>query len=192
MANQLPAIANNLTAGQSEDTVGVEGLININTAPWPVLAQLPFYGTALAGTPAQNAVLAKKIVDYRTTHGPFQSVLDLYRVLDFVSANGALISSAAGPAQGVFSPGGIGPSAITPIGTARYDFQEHFLLFNNISNLITTRSDVFTCYVLLQGWRNVGSANPTLAVQRRAAFIIDRNGITPANSTPVVFKLPAD
>ena len=60
------------------------------------------------------------------------------------------------------------------------DFEERFLMLDRISNLITTRSDTFTAYIVLQGWRNAGTATPQLVVQRRVAMIIDRNNITGA------------
>ena len=56
-------------------------------------------------------------------------------------------------------------------------------MLNRISNLITMRSDVFTCYLIVQGWRNAGTNAAQLAVQRRLAFTVDR-------STVVPFSLP--
>ncbi len=44
--------------------------VDINEAPWPELAQLPDVGE----------MLAKRIVAYRTAHGPFRSHADLDRV----------------------------------------------------------------------------------------------------------------
>jgi hypothetical protein len=194
VANSNSAVANVVTPGTSEDTVGVEGLININTAPAPVLAQLPFTGTAASPSTSTNAMIAEKIVEYRNANGPFKSIFDLYNVPAFLAQNNSLLTTDPGPAQGDFSPGGF-PSTATPTPTTdnvRYDFKERFLLLNNISNLITTRSDTFTCYILLQGWRNVGTSNPTLAVQRRAAFLLDRNAVTPSNNAPTIFKVPTD
>jgi len=63
----------------------------------------------------------------------------------------------------------------------RFDYEEQFLLMNRISNLITTRSDSFTAYVLVQGWRGAGTPNPELVVQRRRAFVADRTGLSPTN-----------
>jgi hypothetical protein len=153
-------------------------------------------------------------VAYRNQNGPFKSIYDLYRVPEFQQVSNNLVTSAMmpspdgktkpttangsgepNPLNGDFSPGGI-PSAsnVAPYTTdsVRFDYKERFLLLNNISNLITTRSDTFTCYILLQGWRNVGTNNPTLAVQRRAAYILDRNGVTPSNNVPSYFKVPTD
>ena len=55
-------------------------------------------------------------------------------------------------------------------------------MMTKVSNLITTRSDSFTVYIQLQGWRGVGGTNPPqLVVQRRAAFIQDRSQLTNTN-----------
>jgi hypothetical protein len=65
----------------------------------------------------------------------------------------------------------------------RGDFGHRFLTLNRISNLITTRSDSFTCYILVQGWRDVepagaNSPQPSLVVQRRVGIIVDRSRVT--------------
>ena len=72
------------------------------------------------------------------------------------------------------------------------DFEKQFLAFNRLSNLVTVRSDSFTAYVLVQGWRNAGTATPELVVQRRAAFIADRSASTPSNLTLNVTNIPAN
>jgi hypothetical protein len=66
----------------------------------------------------------------------------------------------------------------------RDDFEEHHLVLNRISNLITTRSDSFTCYVYVMGVQFDGTPNAELKVQRRVAFIADRSGVRPLR--PVV------
>ena len=220
VANTTPAIANNATAYNSEDTAGVEGLININTAPWPILATLPFFTneqatvadtftytpTSAAGVIGTYAMvanqvddrvdLAKAIVDFRNVYGPFKSIQDLYRVPLFRAINNSLIVTTE-PLyqQGVFAPNGFGGTSVGVVtGRARYDFQDRFLLLNQVSNLITTRSDTFTCYALVQGYRNVGvtGVTPTLVVQRRQAYLIDRNGVTPANRQPAHYPVPTN
>ena len=76
---------------------------------------------------------------------------------------------------------------------SRYDFEEQFLMFNKISNLITVRSDSFTVYILVQGWRGIGTGNPQMVVQRRAAFIQDRSPVSEQNRTlPAAVNVPND
>jgi hypothetical protein len=195
----------------TEDAYPVHGLININTAPWRVLAALPIFPTGDANTyntttfgwtagpnPGidDNAELAQAIVHWRDGdpannlpgNGPFRSIFDLYNVPAFRNAQHQIFATTAkdpGNADGDFSP--VGPTAD---GT-RYDFEEQFLLLNKISNLITTRSDSFTVYVLVQGWKGVGTNNPQLVVQRRAAFIQDRSPVTQTSkSLPAAVSVP--
>jgi hypothetical protein len=180
----------------NENLVPVDGLININTAPWRALAALPMVtNSSGAIIPAENAALARAIVDYRDgkpspdpstakPHGPFKSIFDLNKVPGFATAGTGTGKIAADPnslatidpgrAQGDLS-GGLGTATDGVIG----DFEARYLVLNRISNLITTRSDSYTVYLLVQGWRGVGSANPELVVQRRRAFIADRSGVTP-------------
>lgn len=51
----------------------VQFLVNINTAGWPEIAQLPGIGETLA----------RRVVDSREREGPFRSVSDLRRVRGF-------------------------------------------------------------------------------------------------------------
>jgi hypothetical protein len=70
------------------------------------------------------------------------------------------------------------------------DFQNKFLAMTRLSNLLTCRSDSFTCYVLVQGWKN-----GAVVSQRRSAFQLDRapigfqidpvQGVRVPNVTPV-------
>ena len=57
------------------------------------------------------------------------------------------------------------------------------VFFYFLSNLITTRSDTFTVYVVVQGWRNAGTTSAYPVITRRAAFIVDRNSVTPLSKT---------
>jgi hypothetical protein len=81
-------------------------------------------------------------------------------------------------------------SAAPPADGVAGDFEEKFLAMTRISNLITTRSDSFTCYVLVQGWRDAGTPKATLVAQRRAAFLIDRSNISQTNTTPNIANVP--
>ena len=90
-------------------------------------------------------------------------------------------------ADGDFSPFGAGKDGVS------HDFEEQFLLLNKISNLITTRSDSFTVYILVQGWRGAGTNAPKLVVQRRVAFIQDRSAVTETNKRlPAAVNVPND
>jgi hypothetical protein len=203
-ANPTPAPGSTLpqTVNGEEMTVGVEGLVNINTAPWYVLASLPLLPNDIVATsPDANnngfpdfvENLAKAIVLYRDgdgsgafpAHGPFRSIFDLNGIPSYTA--GALtvprlqdaIAFYLGAAEPDDVHGDLSP--VNPGGTTdgvRNDFEEKFLMVNRISNLITTRSDSFTVYIVVQGWRGAGTATPELVVQRRAAMILDRSNVT--------------
>ncbi|MCS7032727.1 MAG: hypothetical protein NZ561_01890, partial [Phycisphaerae bacterium] len=61
----------------------------------------------------------------------------------------------------------------------RFDFKEQSLLLTRVSNLITTRSDMFTVYLLIEGWENAGTSKAERKVSRRMAFFLDRSQTTP-------------
>lgn len=209
IANVKPSIINAYSNGSlyTEDNVPIDGLININTAPWRVLAALPMVdGAVYSPTPnaaAQaNIKLAQAIVLYRDgdgtannpAHGPFHSIFDLNVVPGFRTTFGTY-------ANGNFSVSGldqgITDSDLAPFVTGSNDgvygdFKKQFLAFNRISNLVTVRSDSFTTYVIVQGWRNAGTAAPELVVQRRAAFTADRSGVTPTNKTLNITNMPVN
>jgi hypothetical protein len=205
VANVKPSVINaysNPSMPTTEDSAPTDGLININTASWRVLATLPMANNS--ATSAANIALAKAIVQYRdvdngttshTPHGPFKSILELNGVPNFRTT---LYSTGLN----VFNPKGLdnGPADgdLAPfISSAPYDqvpgdFEKQFLAFNRISNLVTVRSDSFTTYVLVQGWRNAGTATPELVVQRRAAFFSDRSGSIPSNKVLNITNIPVN
>lgn len=196
------------TSARSEDTVPLHGLVNINTAPWRVLAALPWVpagdkysinittGAVFIGTDnsEDNQQLARAITYWRDVNdgtgkpgGPFRSIFDLYHVPAVRNLNTQFVSADPDDAQGDFSPAGTGVDGV------RNDFEEKYLLLNRVSNLITTRSDSFTVYVLVQGWRGVGTNSPELVVQRRVAFIQDRSPVTLNNTRlPAAVNVPND
>jgi hypothetical protein len=135
-----------------EDNVAVQGRININTAPESVLRMLPLIANA-GGTVDVNAshALAETIATYRrdTNNAAFSSLFDLNRINDFRNAT----------ISGLTVPPG---------------YEQSFYMLNRMSNLLTTKSDAFTCYVLVQGWRNVNTSYPALDWEQRVAFIIER------------------
>jgi hypothetical protein len=194
----------------AENTESVQGLININTAPWQVLATLPLVLTnaspALVDTPNTiNAAMA--IVRDRNQFGPFKTIYDLNRVFDEIGStkaqtdsytksgvqnawnNNSIGSSGAGRFPGttavsqgnLFAAGGSG---------AANEFDETNLVVNRLSNLITTRSDTFTVYVVVEGWQNAGTPNAKLVVTRRMAYLVDRNGVTPTSRNVKVVPVP--
>ena len=203
----------------TEEMVPTEGLININTSPWRVLAAVPWVGPdfpSFNGSPtgnrlATNVNIGLSIAYYRDVddgtatppaqhpHGPFKSIFELNNVPIYPAVSSAgigkpytlfrdLLKSGGTPYnqnQGNITPG-YPPATDTVVG----DFKTKFTMMSRASNLVTTRSDSFTAYILLQGWRDAETPNATLAVQRRAALLIDRSGVTPINPSPAVTLVP--
>ncbi|HYE21726.1 MAG TPA: hypothetical protein VEA69_25020 [Tepidisphaeraceae bacterium] len=192
----------------TEDDVPVEGLININTANWRVLASLPLVinsdGTV---NPDESAKVARAIAYFRDVDsgtgkpwGPFRSILELNLVPGF--AWGGKLATVPIPfdvpggtdptsAQGDISPLSVGT---TPHDGLRLNYEEKYLALTRISNLITLRSDTYTAYLIVEGWRNAGTPSATLVAKRRLSFIIDRSkmSMTKAGSprTPAVYTVP--
>ena len=179
--------------------MGVHGLININTANWKVLSTVPFTTDSVT-----NARIAKAIVLYRDgdpatgalPQGPFQSLFDLYKVQEFLS-NQPVPINATRPDDddGDFSPFNrtLPPNGSPTDGiTDPHEFERQYILITRISNLLTTRSDSFTAYILVQGWRNPNTPQAELVVQRRAAMLIDRSGVTAKNREPRSMLIPVE
>jgi hypothetical protein len=138
--------------GQPVGVTPISGRINVNTAPWRVLAALPWIQYP-ANTPAR----AQAIVDYRNANGPFKSVGDLMRVRSLWLTGDANDKSLPD-----------GPDA-TP-DQVKNDEEERDVIFTRISDLVTVRSDVFTAYILVR----IGEKGP----QRRMIAILDRSQAT--------------
>lgn len=203
--------------GTAEATLPVRGLININTAPRKVLAMIPWVpqGTDLvsfdistgelvqtSNNVNDNEEIAAAIEYWRdgnaaaanpVANGPFTTLFDLYRCKAIRQVQQALLENVATKAPndpndtyGDLSPAGAGQDGVL------YDFEEQYLLLNRVSNLITTRSDTYTVYILLQGWRNAGSAAAELVVERRAAMIVDRSQYTPENGNVTATRVPTN
>jgi len=140
------------------DELKIPGRININTAPWYVIAQLPWM------TPE----IAQAIVYYRRgPQGPFESIGELNNVVDVAAPLNSIdyYGRADGPAMG----DEIKFPDLTPQDEAADDFEERDLLFARISNLVTVRSDVFTAYILVR----IGPDGP----QKRVIAILDRSDV---------------
>jgi hypothetical protein len=155
----------------------VKGRININTAPWYVIAQLPWVSQRIG---YDSNDLAMAIVAYRDK-------------LDLTSSGGPNYSGRVGE-PGFRNIGELnnvvygsrdyridyyaldlndltGFPDLTPGDGAADDFEERDLIFARISNLVTVRSDVFTAYILVR----IGTDGP----QKRMIAIFDRSGVTP-------------
>jgi hypothetical protein len=198
VANGSNPSAINSTTTPTEDNAPVNGLININTASWKVLSTLPMVTDATGKIiQAQNTALAKAIFQDRIKNGPFQSIFDLNRVNRTSTPGFATwwAASLSGPIPNLatFDPDN-SDGDITPLAPSdqnvQGDFEARYLALNRISNLITTRSDSFTVYIVLEGWQNAGSPTAKRITQRRAAYIIDRSGVTATSTAPQVTYVP--
>ena len=141
----------------------VKGRININTAPWFVLAQLPWVtDPALASDDPNRYNLARKIVEHRDDSlvEGFKNIGELMNVAEmyyYKTQSGDLTDF---PDLTTLPTGGDG---------APDDFEERDVIFARISNLVTVRSDVFTAYILVR----IGTDGP----QKRVVAILDRSGV---------------
>jgi len=152
----------------------IPGRININTAPWYVLAQLPW--VSQRRNEPFNQKLAQAIVDHRDVAGAFGSIGEL----NFVGVSDPNAFSSIG-----YYARTDGPQAgdllefpdLTFGDGIEDDFEERDVIFSRISNLVTVRSDVFTAYILVR----IGTDGP----QKRAVAILDRSGVNKMN-----FSLP--
>ena len=184
----------------NEDRVGIEGKVNINTASWQVLASLPL----VPGDVDASRRLAKGIVRYRDVndgstgnpHGPFKNIFELNAVpaytaatlgesLDSLAFRLALGDPTANPTTFTAAQG-----LISGDGLVAADFEKRTLELTRISNLVTTRSDSFTAYVLVQAWQDAASQYPVMLSEQRAVFIIDRSGMSRVNPSPQITTVP--
>jgi len=72
------------------------------------------------------------------------------------------------------------------------DFTSQYALMVRISNMVTTRSDSFVVYLLVQGWRDFGTSNTRVETERRAAFVIDRSAVTRDQQMLQSLKIPTN
>lgn len=157
-----------------------------------------------------NIDIAKAIVAFRdgsptlAAGEPFQTIFDLYKVTDRSSPPVNVFRTVQ---QDITRDGTVDPDDsegdFTPFNLAtpppplandqvKFDYEEQYLVLTRVSNLLTTRSDSFIVYMVVQGWRNVGTAAPELVVQRRAAFILDRSAATATDSATSTLNVPSD
>jgi len=152
----------------------IKGRININTAPWYVLAQLPW----MQYQDSNSIPMAKAITDKRDEllQQGFWNIGELMLVDEMQSLG----------EDGLDQVGF--PDLTTPSGSsgdgAVDDFEERDLIFARISNLVTVRSDVFTAYILVR----IGTDGP----QKRIVAILDRSDVySPADRVKIVAVHPA-
>jgi len=141
----------------------IAGRININTAPWFVIAQLPWMQYTKGG---DNYLRARAIVDSRVANGPYRNITELMRVGEMLNL-------------GSDKDDNDGPD-FTP-ETVQDDLEERDVIFSRVSNLVTVRSDVFTAYILVR----LGRDGP----QRRMIGIFDRSRVFSPTDKPEVVAL---
>lgn len=187
----------------------VPGRININTAPWYVLAQLPWVSQRRFETLYYNNP-ARAIVAYRDKLPLFDSIGNM--ITDYTSRTVAIASTKPLREEAGFAS--IGELNFVIGGTNSYysmqkysldntdllglpdlteaegpglgdgipdDFEERDMIFSRISNLVTVRSDVFTAYILVR----LGFDGP----QKRFVAILDRSNAYSSDSKVKVVAL---
>jgi len=169
----------------------IPGRININTAPWYIIAQLPWVSHRIDPPfDSINYSLAKAIVAYRdraslaAEGGPnysarpggpgFRSIGELNNVIQGPDAYRIDYYALDGADQGQL------PDLTAGDGAAD-DFEERDLIFARISNLVTVRSDVFTAYILVR----MGTDGP----QKRMIAVLDRSNVYRSNGKVNVVAL---
>lgn len=155
----------------------VMGRININTAPWLVLAQLPWIRHQAGPNLVSSSARAKAIVNYRQTAGrPFSSIAELMQITE-------LRQMWSDDLDNLYDDIGTDPNGYTwgpdlTYDTARDDLEERDIIFTRMSDLVTVRSDVFTAYILVR----IGLDGP----QKRVIALLDRSEPDPDGVHPGV------
>jgi len=141
----------------------IKGRINVNTAPWFVIARLPWMTPPIAQAIVsyRDKTFLLGGPDYRGRPGEpgFGSTGELVQVAEL----------------GYYAYDSVdlgGFPDLTPGDGAASDFEERDVIFSRISDLATVRSDVFTAYILVR----IGVDGP----QKRVVAILDRSQV---NST---------
>lgn len=158
----------------------VKGRININTAPWYVMEQLPWM--------SMNPAIARAVQAFRDTVAMgFRGTAEMMQVLEmgFYADKANLLTQGdqSGYPDLTYSTGF--PASAARQDEAADDMEERDLIFHRISNLITVRSDVFTAYILVR----VGADGP----QRRVVAILDRSNVfSPADKPRILALHPVE
>lgn len=187
-----------------DDELQVAGRININTAPWYVIKQLPWLGRqndaitdsdnlarAIAawrdkldlspdgGPDYTNRQAATGIIARLISEEPgFRNIGELMQVIN---------TGMTAPDFDIrkYLDGSNNGNLVTPTppdysgDSITDDFEERNILFHRVSNLVTVRSDVFTAYILVR----IGQNGP----QKRMIAIFDRSNVfSPADRPRLV------
>lgn len=173
----------------------VPGRININAAPWYVIAQLPWMEPKIAQAIVAYRDKLETPVDYRGDTGRWdritENTLNDSFELDFDQEDIREEAGFASIGELNFCLGGDddeysiqryaldnrdleGFPDLTTDGSnqgdgLRDDFEERDIIFSRISNLVTVRSDVFTAYILVR----IGADGP----QKRVIAVLDRSDV---------------
>ncbi len=179
------------TPGLNESTALLQGKININTAPRPVLRMLasvvdPDTGVVTAANVANISTVVDAIVTQRNLlanaaaepYG-FESIFDLASIASVRDGAGTRPAIPTSPQLQTLGDlaGGNKPNS---------DYQFEMRNLTRISNLISTRSDVYTVYVTVQAWSYrpgvtgwTQATDTRLVAERRSSFVVDRSQVTP-------------
>jgi hypothetical protein len=203
--------------GHADSQGRIKGRININTAPWYVIAQLPWVAQKRDNTTLMaftDYKLAQAIAGYRD-----KTIIDTnlsYADTTAISNDGRYVGTglsglretpgfeSIGELATVINSGAIDPkyniryyaldgedqvgfpdidnSRRTLIDNATDDFEERYLIFSRMSDLVTVRSDVFTAYILVRVGNN-GS-------QKRVIAILDRSDVAAGGKVKVIAVHP--
>jgi hypothetical protein len=175
----------------------IRGRININTAPWYVIGQLPWISQSILAPDSNSLALA--ITAYRDKHnlssigGPDYSgvpngraietgIKSLREEIGFESIGELTTVINMDPAKEKYDMRYYSLDSndldmmpdLSASDGAGGDFEERDVIFSRISNLVSVRSDVFTAYILVRS----GVDGP----QKRVIAILDRSGVFPAGS----------
>lgn len=209
--------------GGREDGAAIHGLINVNTANWRVLAAVPFTkdparnayiakaivksrdGDPAAGTPGKpyrNLFDLLRVPEFRTTTvsggygGPPTTLMGDGTPYNLANSNPGNIDGDVTPlAPQWTNPPALGPNPVQGLDDVWGDFESRYMTLIRVSNMLTFRSDSFTVYVVVQGWRNANTSAPELVIERRTARIVDRSMVRPTNgivTTDVQVTSPAE
>jgi len=179
--NSPAAIVDEIAVDQTPE-YKIPGRININSAPWFVIAQLPWMTDDIAQAIAAYRDKLESPIDYKGIFGRadatgatgiredegFASIGELMNV--YTNINGDEIYDIGNHAT-TLDGDLLDYPDLTPSDGVADDFEERDVIFSRLSNLVTVRSDVFTAYILVR----IGIDGP----QKRMIAILDRSDVYP-------------